>query len=251
MPDTDDGQNIALELDQNEQGEEDGTESVRERRARALQRQRDERLASVTGLTPEEAEVRREAELQQARDKGLELTRQDERTLEERRRREETLDASAAATRDVRAEEAKEAYRLAHIAELDSDRHRELAATARRQSVNDQARGGHKLDEAAVRPDEPGAAGLAASGRRDQRAAGGEDRVAAEHEIIAGEHDDEARERRVEGRRAQEQPPAVDAVRTRPWKPPQARTHKSEQVKKLHQLTRSKPDPLEPDLGLD
>jgi hypothetical protein len=55
----------------------------------------------------------------------LELARDDERELEERRRRQDTLDASARAT--TAELEAAEAFRLAHLAELDSRRHRDLA----------------------------------------------------------------------------------------------------------------------------
>ncbi|MEV5960556.1 hypothetical protein AB0L70_02255 [Kribbella sp. NPDC051952] len=237
MPDTDDDPNVALELDQYEQGEDD-TESASERRARALRRQPDERLAAVTGLTREEDEARRQAELDAAHATERELSAEDERELEEQRLRHETLDATAAAT------EAREAFRLADLDDATSDRHRELADTERLHSVSDQARGGHKLDEAAARPDEPGAAGLAASGRRDQRAAAREGRVATEEDLIADDYAGRARERRTEGQQAQEaQPPATA---TAPQKPPVARKFVRKELRKRRTPDRS----TEPDLGL-
>ncbi|MGW6280455.1 hypothetical protein [Kribbella sp. NPDC055071] len=56
----------------------------------------------------------------------IERARGEERELEERRRRQDTLDATARATTNAELD-AAEAYRLAHLAELDSRRHRDLA----------------------------------------------------------------------------------------------------------------------------
>lgn len=242
MPDTDDDQTIALEAAQHEPGDDD-TGSASERRARALRQQPNERLAAVTGLTAEEEEARRLDELDEARAEDLELTDRDERELEESRQRRETLDVSAAATTEV-----QEAFRLADIADATSERHRGLANTERQHALSDQARGGHKLDEAAAGWDQPGAAGLAASGRRDQRAAGHEANAATEHDIIADKYADKARKYREEGQEAQ--PPATDAVRNPPATPPEARIVRHNEVRRKKR-TPSTPDrSTEPDIGL-
>ncbi len=137
-------------------------------------------------------EEREAEELERAADEELEL--------EEIRDRRELLDATA---------ETAEAIRLAEANEAASIRHRELADAERRQARSDHAHGNHLLDEAAARPDEPGADATAAAGRRYQRAGAREDREAA--------YDD-----RVADRYAGEQAPASDAAR-RPAQPPEAR----------------------------
>jgi len=133
----------------------------------------------------------------------LERAANEERELEEIRDRRELLDATA---------ETAEAIRLAEANEAASIRHREFADAERRQARNDHAHGNHLLDEAAARPDEPGADATAAAGRRYQRAGDREDREAAYDDRVAD---------RYAGARV-EQAPASDAAR-RPAQPPEAR----------------------------
>jgi hypothetical protein len=84
----------------------------------------------------------------------IERARREERELEERRRRQDTLDASAKATTNAEIE-AAEAYRLAHLAELASQRHRDLADLERqheqRAAADHQAR---LADSQAIAADE-------------------------------------------------------------------------------------------------
>jgi len=232
MADTDDDeQTIALEPDQHVD-----TQTAREQRGARASERDGERPAAVVGLTPEEEEARRQEELdelreedlEQAHDEEIELEARDERELEELRRRREVVAAA----------ETSEAIRL-------SEASRELRRDGdakTRQAMSDWAHGHHLLDEAAVRPDEPGAAAQAAAGRRYQRAAVREDRSAEADYQRADRYDAEARERRGVAQQ-EEQPPAIEAVR-RPAETPQAR--KFVHPKKVRKHDRS----TEPDLGL-
>jgi hypothetical protein len=211
MADTDDEQTAALELDQREQGEDDSAEAASERRGAGKWVRDAERPAAV--LTPEEqAALLEEEEEEELREDDLELAAREERELEERRHRREVIAMA----------ETSEALRLAELDEVARDRHRRLAGGERLQARSDWAHGNHLLDEAATRPDEPGAAATAAAGRRYQRAATREDGKAAYDDRVADRHDAEARERRSEARQS-EQPPAVEAVRNPPTQAPQAR----------------------------
>jgi len=236
MADTDDDeQTIALEPDQHVD-----TETAREQRGARASERDGERPAAVVGLTPEEEEARRQEELDEIREEDLErshadeieLEARDERELEELRRRREIVAAA----------ETSEAIRL-------SEASRELRRDGdakTRQAMSDWAHGHHLLDEAAVRPDEPGAAAQAAAGRRYQRAAVREDRSAeADYERADG-YDAEARERRGGAPQQEEQPPAIEAVRNRPAETPQARKFVHKNLKKVRKHDPSK----EPDLGL-
>lgn len=229
MADTDDEQTIALEPN-HAQGDDDTWAASERHGARASKRD-GERPAAVVGLTPEEEEARRQEELDQARNERIELAARDERGLEEVRERREVLDATAETT---------EAIRLAEIAESARDRYRRDAGTERRQATSYWAHGNHLLDEAAARPDEPGADATAAAGRRYQRAAVREDRDADRDDGIADRYDEEARERRGEA-----QPPASEAVRNPPAEAPRARKFVRKQLKqKVHDRS------TQPDIGL-
>ncbi|MEU4294860.1 hypothetical protein AB0E63_42115 [Kribbella sp. NPDC026596] len=239
MADTDDEQTIALEPDQHVQGDDD-TEAAGERRgARAWERD-GERPDAVAGLTPEEEASRRQEELDevhdeedlaQARTEAIELDALDERQLEELRLRREVI-AAAETTEAIRLSEASRELRR------DGD-----AKT--RQAMSDWSHGHHQLDEAAARPDEPGAAAQAAYGRRYQRAAVREDRSAEADYERADQYDAEARERR--GVAQQEQPPAAEAVRNRPAETPQARKFVNKNLKKVRKV---RDRSTEPDLEI-
>jgi hypothetical protein len=208
MADTDDEQNPALELDHGEQGDDDSPESLSER-LRA--RDRDERPAAV--LTPEDA--RRLEELEELdEEEEVELDAHDKRELDELRIRRETLDATA---------QTKEALRLADVAEVKRERHRSDSIAERRQGRSDRAHSAHLLDEAAARPDEPGADATAAAGRRYDRAAKDQDRAARYDEGAERWWAEEARDRRSEAAQQPGQPPAGEAVRNPPESAPTAR----------------------------
>lgn len=246
MADTDDDQTVALEPDQHVQGDDD-TEAAGERRAARVRKHADEHAAAAVGLTAEEEAARAEEEraerleeeltearaeeLEEAREnEDIDLAARDQQELEELRQRRE-LRAAAETTEAIRLSEASRELRR------DGD-----AKT--RQAMSDWSHGHHELDEAAARPDDPGAAGLAADGRRYQRAAVREDRSAEADYQRADEYDAEARERRSA---AQEQPPAIEAVRRRPSEPPEARKYVDKKVKKLRKVQDRS---TEPDLGL-
>ncbi|MFK4083224.1 hypothetical protein ACI2LF_03885 [Kribbella sp. NPDC020789] len=144
----------------------------------------------------------KDEELLEEREEELERAANEERELEEIRDRRELLDATA---------ETVEAIRLADANDAAVARHRALADAERRQARSDHAHGNHLLDEAAARPDEPGADATAAAGRRYQRAGDREEREAA--------YDDRVADRYAAPR---EQAPASDAAR-RPAQPPEAR----------------------------
>ena len=166
-------------------------------------------------------------ELHQGGEERIELAARDQQELDELRQRREVLAAA----------ETNEAIRLAEASrELRRD-----ANAKHLQARSDQAHGGHLLDEAAVGRDEPGAAAMAAAGRRYQRASVREDQSARSDDAVADQYDEEARERRGEVRR--EQRPASEAARP-PAEPPRARRFVSKKVKKLHDRS------TEPDLGM-
>jgi len=209
MADTDDEQTLALEPDQREQGEDDSAEAASERRGAGMWVRDAERPAAV--LTPEEQAALLDEE-EELREDDLELAAREERELEELRHRREAI---------ARAE-TSQAFRLAELDEEARDRHRRLAGGERLQARSDWAHGNHLLDEAAARPDEPGADATVAAGRRYQRAATREDGKAEYDDRVADRYDAQARERRSEARES-EQPPAVEAVRNPPTEAPQAR----------------------------
>jgi hypothetical protein len=247
MADTDEEQSVALDPEQREQGDDD-TEAASERRAVRAREQTDERLAA--GLTRSEEARRRaeEDELARAAEEDaeahaerLELAAKEEQERQELRSRDELLaKASAEATR---------AYDLAYADEVQRDRYRKLAQGEQRQAVSDLAHGRHELDEAAANPDAPGAAGLAADGRRYERASGIEDRRAANDHRIADGYDASARDWRTEARR--EQPDPVEAVRNPPAEAPEAQLPHARRHVRSRVKNRNTPDPSkQPDLGL-
>ncbi len=222
----DDEQTVALEPDQREQGDDDSPEALSERRGAGKWVRDGERPAAE--LTPEEA--RREEELEQIHEEEIEFAAKEERELIETRRRDKLLDATAETT---------EAMRLAEVAEVQRDRHRDDAAAQRRQGRSDRAHGHHLLDEAAARPDEPGADATAAKGRRYQRAAEREDRAARYNDGAADRYDAEARDRRSEAAQQPGQPPAGEAVRNPPDETPIARKF----IKRKHVKQQRERDP--------
>jgi hypothetical protein len=222
----DDEQTVALEPDHRAQGDDDSPEALSERSGAGKWVRDAERPAG--DLTPEEA--RREEELEQIHEEEIELAARDERELIETRRRREVLDATAETT---------EAMRLADVAETQRDRRRDDAAAQRRQGRSDRAHGHHLLDEAAARPDEPGADATAAAGRRYQRAAEREDRAARADDRRADRYDAEARDRRSEAAQQPGQPPAEEAVRNPPDKTPIARKF----IKRKHLKQQRERDP--------
>ncbi|GAB2638175.1 hypothetical protein [Kribbella swartbergensis] len=238
MADTDDEQTVALEPDQREQGDDDSPEALSERRGAGKWVRDGEHPAGV--LTPEEeAALRDEEELEELHEEEIELDAQEERELQEVRHRREVLDATAETT---------EAMRLADVAESRANRLRSDAAAERRQGRSDRAHGHHLLDEAAARPDEPGADATAAAGRRYQRAAEREDRAARYDEGAADRYDAEARDRRSEAAHQPGQPPAAEAVRNPPAETPTARKYVKRRKQLKKQRTRN-PGELR-DIGL-
>jgi hypothetical protein len=232
----DDEQTVALKPDQREQGDDDSPEALSERRGAGKWVRDAER---PTGdLTPEEEARRDEEELDQLHEEEIGRAAKDKRELIETRRRDELLDATAETT---------EAMRLADVAEVQRDRRRDDAAAQRRQGRGDRAHGHHLLDEAAARPDEPGADATAAAGRRYQRAAEREERAARYNEGAADRYDAEARDRRSEAAQQPGQPPAGEAVRNPPDETPIAR--KFIKRKHLKQQREREPGALR-DIGL-
>jgi hypothetical protein len=194
MPDTDDDQSVELDPVQRESGDDD-TEAARERRAAQARAEADRRpIADLTAeedaerRADEDVEVRLEED-EAARTEQLELAAKDEQELEELRHRGQLLDAAA---------ETELAMKLAYSDQAAGQRYRAEATTERQRSLGDLARGRHELDEAAAYPDEPGAAGLAAKGRRDERASGIEARRAESDDRLADRYDASAREYRRE-----------------------------------------------------
>jgi hypothetical protein len=212
MPDTDDDQSVELEPDQRAQGDDD-TEAARERRA--AQARAEAGRHPTHDLAAEEAEREDEEDLRARRDEEDEAARSerleeraadDQRSLEERRDREELLDAEAA-----------RAFQLAYADEQARDRYRQYATTEVQHGLGDRAHGRHLLDEAAVQRGEIGSAELTAKGRRYQNSATIEERKAERDDGIADAYDASARERRREA-----QPSASEAVRKAPEEAPEA-----------------------------
>src|SRR5262249_54995084 len=127
MADTDDDQTVELEPKQHVQGEDDPTEAASERRAtRAQERDGEERLAAVVGLTPEEAAARRQAE----RDERLATEEVEAAAVEDEIARVNAEDRELAEHRlrkEVQAADTARAIELANIAESAANRHRRLA----------------------------------------------------------------------------------------------------------------------------
>jgi hypothetical protein len=212
MPDTDD-ESVELVPDQWDRGD-DYTEAARERRAAQARAEADK--DPTHDLAEEEAE-RREAEDEQARleedvearaEELDERAAKDQQTLEERRSREELLDATAETSR---------AMQLAYADEDGRDRYRQYATNDVQRGIGDRARGRHELDEAAAHRDEVGSAGLVAEGRRFQNSATIEERKAVSDDTISREYDASAQEHRREA-----QPNPTEAVRKPPEEPPEA-----------------------------
>ncbi|MGW6197456.1 hypothetical protein ACWF0M_15035 [Kribbella sp. NPDC055110] len=254
MPDTDDDQSVELVPDQREQGDDD-TEAASERRAAQARTQADK--YPTHDLAEQEAE-RQEAEDEQARqeeDADARAERLDERAhkdqqeLDERRSREELLDATAETSR---------AMQLAYADEDGRDRYRQYATNDVQRGISDRAHGRHELDEAAAHRDETGSAGLVAEGRRYQNAATIEERKAVSDDTISREYDASAREHRAEAREAQPNP--SEAVRKPPEEAPEAQLPQDRLHVRGHGQVRDKqgkvvkPNPSRagtPDLSMD
>ncbi|MEV0282567.1 hypothetical protein AB0H36_00465 [Kribbella sp. NPDC050820] len=171
------------------------------------------------------------ADTDDARDEELEELREEEELEEDLRDDEETFELAAKDQQElhrVRREaeedarlETHQALRLAYADEAKADRLRTDAAGKYQQGLSDRAHGRHLLDEAAARPDEPGADATAAAGRRYERAAGREEREARYDRARADEYDADARDRRNDAAQQSGQPPAEEAAR-RPSEPPVA-----------------------------
>lgn len=175
MPDTPDDPLVELVP---EQRADDDTEAASERHAAKARAEADQ---DPTHDLAEEAAKLRAEEDEQARlneadeaahAERVELAAKDELERLELRDRD-GLDATAETIR---------ALELAHVDEEAGRRYRQLATTEVQHSVGDLARGRHELDEAAAHPDERGSAGLAAKGRRDERASGIEARRAESYD---------------------------------------------------------------------
>ncbi|MFI7059811.1 hypothetical protein ACIBL3_02410 [Kribbella sp. NPDC050124] len=149
-------------------------------------------------------DLREEEELEDLRDdETLELAAKDQQELH-RVHREAEEDART---------ETHEALRLAYADEVTADRLRSDASGKYQQGLSDRAHGRHLLDEAAARPDEPGADATAAAGRRYERAADREERDARYDRRSADRYDADARERRNDAAHQPGQPPAEEAAR--------------------------------------
>jgi hypothetical protein len=212
------------------QGADDGPESASERRLTRARERRDERLAAMAGLTPEEEALRLEEERQQRHvDEEIEAAHED-LELHERRRLE---DDQLAAEADV-----AKAMQLADVDEATRNQLRDLAGAALARSRDHRAHGNHLLDQAAAEPDQPGAAATAAAGRRNKRIANTEESKAESYDRAADEEDARARARRAgaESARQPGQPPAVDAVRNPPPETPVARKFVRERPPKKQRL---------------
>ncbi|TCC11664.1 hypothetical protein [Kribbella soli] len=213
MPDTDDDQSVELVPDQREQGDDD-TEAASERRAAQARTQADKN--PTHDLAEEEAERQEEADEKARLDEDAEARAEeleeraakDQQALEERRSREELLDATAETSR---------AFQLAYADEEARDRYRQYATNDVQRGISDRAHGRHELDEAATHRDEAGSAGLVAEGRRYQNAATIEERKAVSDDSISREYDASAREHRREA-----QPNPSEAVRKPPEDTPEA-----------------------------
>ncbi|WP_427887424.1 hypothetical protein ACQHIV_31175 [Kribbella sp. GL6] len=254
MPDTDDDLSVELDPVQREQGDDD-TEAARERRAAKARAQADKFPThdlddeARKHLDEEDAEARLDEEDAAARSEEIELASKDQQALEEHRLRGEVLDATAETTR---------AMQLAYADEQSRDVHRQYAANDKQRGIGDRAHGRHERDEAAARPDEPGAAGLDAAGRRMENLATLEERSAVAEDRIADSYDASAQDHRAEAREAQ--PHASEAVRTPPEEAPEAQLPQARLHVRGHAQVRDqkgkalKPNPSRagtPDLTID
>lgn len=236
MPDTPDDPLVELVP---EQRADDDTEAASERRAAQARAEADKQpthdlAEEAAKLRDEEDEQDRLNEADATDAERLELAAKDELERLELRDRD-GLDATAETIR---------ALELAHADEEAGRRYRQLATTEVQHSVGDLARGRHKLDEADAHPDDRGSAGLAASGRRDERASGIEARRAESYDRRADEYEESAEDHRRDARRAQ--PDAREAVLTPPdeapeVQPPQARRHVRGPKSRQRNLQRRKP----------
>ncbi|HZX08970.1 hypothetical protein [Kribbella sp.] len=253
MPDTDDDLSVELDPVQREQGDDD-TEAARERRAAKARAQADKFPThdlddeARTKLDELDEQTRLDAEDLAARAEEIELATKDEQTLEEHRLRNE----------DLATAEASRAMRLAYADEQAADVHRQYAANDKQRGIGDCAHGRHELDEAAVRPDDPGSAGLAAEGRRFQNLATYEERRSAAEDQIADDFEASAHGHRDDAREAQ--PHASGAVRNPPEEAPEAQLPQDRLHVRGHGQVRDKqgkalkPNPSRagtPDLNLD
>ncbi|MEI8406768.1 MULTISPECIES: hypothetical protein [unclassified Kribbella] len=214
----DDEQTVALELDQHEQGDDGSPDALSERRGKWVREEVED--AAVRRDEDREQQLREEDDL--LHEERVERARQDERELEEIRERH-TVTAETETTR---------AMRLAEVDEASRDLRRRDAGIERLHGRIERARGDHLLDEAAARPDEPGASATAAAGRAHHRAAADADRRAVNDERDADRYDARARDRRSEAARQPGQPPAGEAVRNPPSEPPTARKFDRKRGKK-------------------
>ncbi|MGZ0149954.1 hypothetical protein ACXJJ3_23035 [Kribbella sp. WER1] len=254
MPDTDDDLSVELDPVQREQGDDD-TEAARERRAAKARAEADRNPThdlddETRKHLDEEAEHAHldDEEEAAARAEEIELATKDQQTLEEHRLRNE----------DLATAEASQAMRLAYADEYARDVHRQNATTDIQHSLGDRAHGRHERDEAAVRPDDPGAAELDAAGRRMENVATIEERNAVAEDRIADGYDASARDHRAEAREAQ--PHASEAVRTPPEEAPEAQLPQARLHVRGHAQVRDqkgkalKPNPSRagtPDLTID
>ncbi|MER7246782.1 hypothetical protein [Kribbella sp. NPDC000426] len=245
MPDTDDDHDV--ELDPVQRESDDDTEAGRERRAAQARAEADRRL--VADLTADEDVERRAEEVEQARldeedeaahAERLELAAKDQQELDELRGRDQLLDATAETTR---------AFELAYADEAARDRYRAYATTETQRSIGDLAHGRHELDEAAAHPDEVGSAGLAAEGRRYERASGIEARRAVSDDRLADRYDESAQEHRREAR--QTQPDPVEAVRNPPKETPEAQLPQARLRSRGRRSRQKKQQEQRRDTGID
>lgn len=225
MPDIDEEPSVEPTPDQWDRGD-DYTESVRD----AQRRRRDE----------DDLHARHEAEAAALRDQEeLELGAKEDLERQELRNRAEVAEATRA-----------QQIAFAESAEESAERHRAFAANREQRELSLQARGQHKQDEAAARPDELGAAELAAEGRRNIRAS-----ELDGYQVNADDDRARADEQLARDYRAKVQPDAVEAVRTPPSKTsavlePQDRLH----VRRGPGDTESRREPSRaatPDLSVD
>jgi hypothetical protein len=221
MPDTPEDPSVELVPEQRSKDDDDAT-AARERRARA------EAGKHPTHTLAEEEDdaERREEEDAQARldeadevahDERLELAAKEEQLLQEERDRHKVAEATRA--REIA---------FADDAATKAAQYRGLAATGQQRELGLLARGQHKQDEAAARPDEPGSAELGAEGRRNVRASQLEGYQVNADRDRARAYDDLDQEHGANARQAQPDP--VEAVRTPPGtapdaQPPLARRH--------------------------
>lgn len=216
MPDTDDDQSV--ELDPAQESNDDETEGHHERRAAQARTEADRRV--VADLTADEDVERRTEQIEQARlekedeaahAERLELAAKDQQKLDELRDREQLLDTTTKTTR---------ALELAYADEAARDRYRAYATTETQRSIGDLTHNRHELNKTAAHPNNPNSTGLAAEGRRYERASGIEARRAVSDDRLANKYNKSAQNHHQKTH--QTQPDAVEAVRNPPKKTPEA-----------------------------